>query len=239
MSTEHLSVTHIPAHVPSYCWAFNDRFFCLVVRDRDCTVSVLCFWYTFTHHYLYSFTNKKVFTFLQSAIVMKLVTKSAPFNKLFLVGPQGGVVSSRVAESYLWECKQLGAYSPIVLLNTLLFFCTKHFGYTTLEQHQRLSFTNFNHCSKPGSRTGKTNYLLHRRSTATPHRQETGADWAAKAFLYTKSSDFKVLKMLFLVLQNIWGNGRRQRSWNCIQTWPTLCSVLSDCTSFTSLDGEK
>ncbi|TNM95886.1 hypothetical protein fugu_016969 [Takifugu bimaculatus] len=87
--------------------------------------------------------------------------------------PGGGVVSSRVAESHLWECKQLGAYSPIVLLNTLLFFCTKNFGYTTLEHHQRLSFTNFTRCSKACSRTGKANYLLHRSSTATPHRQET------------------------------------------------------------------
>uniref|UniRef100_A0A3B4Z1P8 TRASH domain-containing protein n=1 Tax=Stegastes partitus TaxID=144197 RepID=A0A3B4Z1P8_9TELE len=56
--------------------------------------------------------------------------------------PSGHAVSSRVEESYLWECKQLGAYSPIVLLNTLLFFCTKNFRFTTLEQHQFLSFSN-------------------------------------------------------------------------------------------------
>ncbi|CAB1321039.1 unnamed protein product [Coregonus sp. 'balchen'] len=35
-----------------------------------------------------------------------------------------GYLHSRVEEEYLWDCKQLGAYSPIVLLNTLLFFCT-------------------------------------------------------------------------------------------------------------------
>uniref|UniRef100_A0A8C4I846 TRASH domain-containing protein n=1 Tax=Dicentrarchus labrax TaxID=13489 RepID=A0A8C4I846_DICLA len=88
--------------------------------------------------------------------------------------PSGGVVSSRVVESFLWECKQLGAYSPIVLLNTLLFFCTKNFRFTTLAQHQSLSFTNFSRCSKPCSRAGKAHYLRYQRSsTATPRREDT------------------------------------------------------------------
>ncbi|TKS86291.1 Zinc finger MYM-type protein 4 [Collichthys lucidus] len=88
--------------------------------------------------------------------------------------PSGGVVSSRVVESYLWECKQLGAYSPIVLLNTLLFFCTKNFRFTTLAQHQSLSFSNFTRCSKPCSRTDKVHYLRYeRRSAAAPRREET------------------------------------------------------------------
>lgn len=116
--------------------------------------------------------------------MMKVWTCLTLFTKCFLFLPQGGVVSSRVAESYLWECKQLGAYSPIVLLNTLLFFCTKHFGYTTLEQHQRLSFTNFTRCSKPCSRTGKVNYLLHRRSSTTPHRQEIGTNYKMNTFFF-------------------------------------------------------
>uniref|UniRef100_A0A8C3UPG9 TRASH domain-containing protein n=1 Tax=Catharus ustulatus TaxID=91951 RepID=A0A8C3UPG9_CATUS len=38
-----------------------------------------------------------------------------------------GYMFSRIEEEHLWECKQLGAYSPIVLLNTLLFFNTKYF----------------------------------------------------------------------------------------------------------------
>ena len=93
----------------------------------------------------------------------------------FLFLPQGGVASSRVIESYLWECKQLGAYSPIVLLNTLLFFCTKNFRFTTLAQHQSLSFTNFTRCSKPCSRAGKVHYLRYQKSrTAPPRREETG-----------------------------------------------------------------
>ncbi|KAM8736654.1 zinc finger MYM-type protein 4-like isoform 2-T2 [Acanthopagrus schlegelii] len=84
----------------------------------------------------------------------------------------GGVASSRVIESYLWECKQLGAYSPIVLLNTLLFFCTKNFRFTTLAQHQSLSFTNFTRCSKPCSRAGKVHYLRYQRSRTAPSRRE-------------------------------------------------------------------
>ncbi|XP_067335982.1 zinc finger MYM-type protein 4 isoform X4 [Channa argus] len=88
--------------------------------------------------------------------------------------PNGAVVSSRIEESYLWECKQLGAYSPIVLLNTLLFFCTKNFGFTTLAQHQSLSFTNFTRCSKSCSRAGKVHYLHYQGSSAaTPSREET------------------------------------------------------------------
>uniref|UniRef100_A0A3Q0T147 Si:ch211-266o15.1 n=1 Tax=Amphilophus citrinellus TaxID=61819 RepID=A0A3Q0T147_AMPCI len=83
----------------------------------------------------------------------------------------GGAVSSRVEESYLWECKQLGAYSPIVLLNTLLFFCTKHFHFNTVEKHQRLSFSNFTRHSKPCSRAGKVYYLRFQRSGAGARRQ--------------------------------------------------------------------
>ncbi|XP_041811390.1 uncharacterized protein LOC121619625 isoform X2 [Chelmon rostratus] len=51
-------------------------------------------------------------------------------------------IRSCVEENFLWDCKQLGAYSPIVLLNTLLFFCCKHFGFTTVEQHHQLSFAH-------------------------------------------------------------------------------------------------
>lgn len=49
---------------------------------------------------------------------------------------------SRVEEEHLWECKQLGVYSPFVLLNTLMFFNTKFFGLQTAEEHMQLSFTN-------------------------------------------------------------------------------------------------
>jgi hypothetical protein len=61
-----------------------------------------------------------------------------------------------VEEEYLWDCKQLGAYSPIVLLNTLLFFCSKFLGFTTVEQHHRLSFAHFMRCSRNNPDNTKT-----------------------------------------------------------------------------------
>ncbi|XP_057715372.1 uncharacterized protein LOC130930984 isoform X2 [Corythoichthys intestinalis] len=88
--------------------------------------------------------------------------------------PNGSLMSSRVEESFLWECKQLGAYSPIVLLNTLLFFYTKNFHFTTVAQHQSLSFANFSLHTKPCSRAGKVLYLRYQQSiAATPGRVET------------------------------------------------------------------
>ncbi|KAI4904991.1 hypothetical protein NFI96_017072 [Prochilodus magdalenae] len=59
-----------------------------------------------------------------------------------------GYVHSRVEEEYLWECKQLGAFSPSVLLNTLLYFCTKFFNFKTVTQHRRLSFAHVMRCTR-------------------------------------------------------------------------------------------
>ncbi|XP_067268327.1 zinc finger MYM-type protein 4 [Chanodichthys erythropterus] len=59
-----------------------------------------------------------------------------------------GYVHSRVEEEYLWDCKQLGAFSPGVLLNTLLYFFTKCFNYKTVEQHRCLSFGHIVRCSR-------------------------------------------------------------------------------------------
>ncbi|XP_033192634.1 zinc finger protein without children isoform X2 [Bombus vancouverensis nearcticus] len=51
-------------------------------------------------------------------------------------------IVTRVEEEHLWECKQLGAHSPHVLLNTLMFFNTKHFNLVTVEEHMQLSFSH-------------------------------------------------------------------------------------------------
>uniref|UniRef100_A0A8C2BUG2 Zinc finger, MYM-type 4 n=1 Tax=Cyprinus carpio TaxID=7962 RepID=A0A8C2BUG2_CYPCA len=64
-----------------------------------------------------------------------------------------GYVHSRVEEEYLWDCKQLGAFSPGVLLNTLLYFFTKYFSYKTVEQHRRLSFGHMVRCSRSKGNT--------------------------------------------------------------------------------------
>ncbi|KAM9777908.1 zinc finger MYM-type protein 4-like [Neosynchiropus ocellatus] len=79
---------------------------------------------------------------------------------------RGGLVSSRVHESYLWECKQLGSYSPTVLLNTVLYFCTKGFRLHALEQHQRLCFSNLASRSKPSAHGAKVQYLEYQPGAA-------------------------------------------------------------------------
>ncbi|XP_018554415.1 zinc finger MYM-type protein 4 isoform X2 [Lates calcarifer] len=70
-----------------------------------------------------------------------------------------GYIHSRVEEEFLWDCKQLGAYSPIVLLNTLLFFCCKYFGFTSVEQHRQLSFAHVMRCTKTNPNNTKTTFL--------------------------------------------------------------------------------
>ena len=49
---------------------------------------------------------------------------------------------SRIEEELLWEGKQLGAHTPWVLLNTILYFNTKYFFLKTVNEHQVLSFSN-------------------------------------------------------------------------------------------------
>ncbi|XP_066287491.1 zinc finger MYM-type protein 4-like isoform X1 [Branchiostoma lanceolatum] len=53
-----------------------------------------------------------------------------------------GIIPFRIEEEILWECKQLGAHSPFVLLNTLLYFNTKHFLLRTPAEHMKLSFSH-------------------------------------------------------------------------------------------------
>lgn len=48
-----------------------------------------------------------------------------------------GLVTSRIEEEILWESKQLGAYSPFVLLNTILYFNTKYFFLDKVESHKK------------------------------------------------------------------------------------------------------
>lgn len=53
-----------------------------------------------------------------------------------------GQLVCRIEEEHLWECKQLGAHSPHVLLNTLIYFNTKHFLLRKPDDHVKLSFTH-------------------------------------------------------------------------------------------------
>ena len=49
-------------------------------------------------------------------------------------------IVTRVEEEHLWECKQLGAHSPHVLLSTLMFFNTKHFNLVVRTVSMNLTF---------------------------------------------------------------------------------------------------
>ncbi|XP_029674736.1 zinc finger MYM-type protein 3 isoform X1 [Formica exsecta] len=70
-------------------------------------------------------------------------------------------IVTRVEEEHLWECKQLGAHSPHVLLSTLMFFNTKHFNLVTVEEHMQLSFSHImkhwkrNPAAQPTAMAGK------------------------------------------------------------------------------------
>ncbi|XP_063310866.1 zinc finger MYM-type protein 4 isoform X1 [Pelobates fuscus] len=70
-----------------------------------------------------------------------------------------GYMFSRIEEEHLWECKQLGAYSPTVLLNTLLFFTTKYFQLKTVSEHQQLSFAYVMRRTKTMKYNTKTTFL--------------------------------------------------------------------------------
>jgi hypothetical protein len=52
--------------------------------------------------------------------VTKKFSGTAMLNEL-------GYIMTHIEEEHLWECKQLGAHSPHVLLNTLMYFATKNF----------------------------------------------------------------------------------------------------------------
>ncbi|NXV79950.1 ZMYM3 protein, partial [Atlantisia rogersi] len=84
-------------------------------------------------------------------------------------------VFSRVEEEHLWECKQLGVYSPFVLLNTLMFFNTKFFGLQTADEHMQLSFTNVVRQSRKCTTARGVTKVVSIRYCA-PAKQKKGRD---------------------------------------------------------------
>ena len=79
---------------------------------------------------------------------LELDTHLQPFYESLLqalTGDSGSgcnTVTTSLKESDLWECRQLGVDSPIVLVFTMLYFNTKFFRLYTAEQHEQLSFSN-------------------------------------------------------------------------------------------------
>merc|ERR1712112_31154 len=66
-----------------------------------------------------------------------------------------GYFVTRIEEEHLWESKQLGAHSPHVLLNTLVYFNTKYFMLRSPEEHAALSFSHvMKHWKKTGPHGG-------------------------------------------------------------------------------------
>lgn len=72
---------------------------------------------------------------LSKSMSMYLISESITVLSL-------GQLVCRIEEEHLWESKQLGAHSPHVLLNTLVYFNTKYFMLHSAEDHLKLSFTH-------------------------------------------------------------------------------------------------
>ncbi|XP_035038448.2 LOW QUALITY PROTEIN: zinc finger MYM-type protein 4 [Hippoglossus stenolepis] len=108
----------------------------------------------------YLFENSRVENIFMDRFYNKFSTEFTTMLRAFKPPVTAtGYIHSRVEEEYLWDCKQLGAYSPIVLLNTLLFFCCKYFGFAAVEQHRQLSFAHVMRCTKTNLDNTKTIFL--------------------------------------------------------------------------------
>ena len=71
------------------------------------------------------------------------------------------MIVCRLEEEHLWESKQLGAHSPYVLLNTLIYFNTKYFMFRTPEEHLGFSFARIMKQWRKGtSKSGATREAL-------------------------------------------------------------------------------
>ncbi|KAF0024266.1 hypothetical protein F2P81_023068 [Scophthalmus maximus] len=107
----------------------------------------------------YLFEKGRVENIFMDRFYNKFSTDFTTILRSFKPSITTSYVHSRVEEEFLWDCKQLGAYSPIVLLNTLIFFCCKYFGFTTAEQHRQLSFAHVMRCTKTNPDSTKTTFL--------------------------------------------------------------------------------
>ncbi|XP_078093926.1 zinc finger MYM-type protein 4-like isoform X5 [Mustelus asterias] len=108
----------------------------------------------------YIFENSRIdniFTDLYYSKFTSELTKALKFWQPQLL--PSGQLFCRIEEEHLWECKQLGAYSPTVLLNTLLFFNTKYFQLKSISEHMKLSFAHVMRCTKSLKHNTKLTYL--------------------------------------------------------------------------------
>ncbi|XP_071017561.1 transcriptional regulator QRICH1-like [Oncorhynchus clarkii lewisi] len=97
------------------------------------------------------------------------------------IHPLGYIIPSHVTEEMLWECKQLGAHSPATLLTTLMFFNTKYFHLTTVEQHLKVAFSKvLRHTKKnpsnPKDKSTSIRYLKGHGPLGTHHAGQKVTD---------------------------------------------------------------
>jgi len=103
------------------------------------------------------------------SILVRFCHHRDPSRPLSMRGPTSSNIDdrpSRIEEELLWEAKQLGAHTPWVLLNTILYFNTKYFFLKTVNEHQVLSFSNVRRHYKRnvgphGEEYGKSVYLRY------------------------------------------------------------------------------
>ncbi|TKS88872.1 Zinc finger MYM-type protein 4 [Collichthys lucidus] len=144
----------------------------------------------------YLFENGRMENIFSDRIYNKFSARFTEILKRFRPSvTASGCSHSCVEEEFLWECKQLGAYSPIVLLNTLLFFCCKHFGFTSVEQHRRLSFTHIVHCTKTNQDNSETIYLRFHVPVSI-NEAESDVDGVPAKRRKKHESEYDVLEMM-------------------------------------------
>ncbi|XP_012688648.1 transcriptional regulator QRICH1 isoform X2 [Clupea harengus] len=87
------------------------------------------------------------------------------------VHPLGYIIPSHVTEEMLWECKQLGAHSPSTLLFTLMYFNTKYFQLTSVEQHMKVAFSKvLRHTKKnPSNPKDKSTTIRYLKGSGPHH----------------------------------------------------------------------
>ncbi|CAF1063904.1 unnamed protein product [Rotaria sordida] len=114
------------------------------------------------------------------SILVRFCHSRDPSRPLSMRGPTSSNIDdrpSRIEEELLWEAKQLGAHTPWVLLNTILYFNTKYFFLKTVNEHQVLSFSNVRRHYKRnvgphGEEYGKSVYLRYYPPSTTIHGME-------------------------------------------------------------------
>ncbi|KAH6928119.1 hypothetical protein HPB50_012108 [Hyalomma asiaticum] len=75
-----------------------------------------------------------------------------------------------IREEVLWQARQLGDHSPVVLLNTLMYFNVKYFRLHTVDQHLQLTLSDVTEEEQEDSEGQKMKIL---RSTAICQEQQS------------------------------------------------------------------